>query len=102
MALGNLRQGWFFKAYTVNYTLLAGFACSPAAFTKPWDHLLAEPCTKIYLIVAFALPEGIERGLAVDGRAAVPVGVAPVALVGVCSALDRVRSLVDDEKLFLK
>ena len=55
-----------------------------------------QPCTNYHLIVAFALPEGIERGLAVDGRAAVPVGVAPVALVGVCGALDRVGSLVDD------
>ena len=56
----------------------------------------------LYLIVAFALPKRIQRGLAVDRRAAVAVRITSVALSRVCGALYRVRRLVYDKKIVLK
>ena len=55
----------------------------------------------LYLIVAFALPKRIERGLAVDGGAAVAVRVTSAAQLRVRSALYRVRRLVNDEEIVL-
>ena len=68
-------------------------------------HLSGIGCTCPYklthLIVAFALPKRIERGLAVDRWAAVAVRVTSAAQLRVRSALYRVRRLVNDEEIVL-
>ena len=75
------------------------FRCGKVFNLKPSK--LPNP-TSPYLVVAFALPKRIQRGLAVDRRAAVAVRITSVALSRVCSALDRVRRLVYDKKIVLK
>ena len=56
----------------------------------------------MHLVVAFALPKGIDRRLTVDLWAAVPFRSTSSALSRVCGALDCVQRLIYDEIIVLE